>query len=58
MFPTESKAVFTQFNKLDDFKEHEDLFQEFERRVTLNRPVFFGQWVECIHAAAPVPRRS
>ena len=24
---------------------------------TLNRPVFLGQMVECIHAAAPVPRR-
>ena len=24
----------------------------------LNRPVFLGQMVECIHAAAPVPRRS
>ena len=23
----------------------------------LNRPVFLGQMVECIHAAAPVPRR-
>ena len=26
--------------------------------LPLNRPVFLGQWVECIHAAAPVPRRS
>jgi len=24
----------------------------------MNRPVFLGQMVECIHAAAPVPRRS
>ena len=24
----------------------------------VNRPVFLGQMVECIHAAAPVPRRS
>ena len=24
----------------------------------LNRPVFLGQMVECIHAAAPAPRRS
>jgi len=23
----------------------------------MNRPVFLGQMVECIHAAAPVPRR-
>jgi len=26
--------------------------------VVVNRPVFLGQMVECIHAAAPVPRRS
>jgi len=24
----------------------------------VNRPVFLGQWIEYIHAAAPVPRRS
>ena len=27
-------------------------------RELLNRPVFLGQIVECIHAAAPAPRRS
>ena len=27
-------------------------------KLLLNRPVFLGQMVECIHAAAPVPRRS
>jgi len=26
--------------------------------LVMNRPVFLGQMVECIHAAAPVPRRS
>ena len=34
------------------------LIARHQEILPLNRPVFLGQMVECIHAAAPVPRRS
>ncbi len=37
--------------------QHATLFDAVNR-LHVNRPVFLGQMVECIHAAAPAPRRS